>query len=83
MSVGEACESLSTLYQCVNRRLSVTKKLQHLNGRLELVLAQVSMQSAQSSKGSEEPLATFTVEDEVAMDDKESEEDSSEGEESA
>jgi hypothetical protein len=88
MSVGEACESLSTLYQSVNRRLAVNKKLQHLEGRLELVLAQVSHQSSKTnaSRGSEGPMATFTVENEVEEDDKESEgvsEDSEEGEESA
>jgi len=46
MSVGEAADTLSALYQCICSRLVVTKQLQQLDGRLELLMSQASRHSA-------------------------------------
>ena len=42
MSISEAADTLSALYQCISSRLVVTKQLQQLNGRLELLMSQAS-----------------------------------------
>jgi hypothetical protein len=49
LSVGEAADTLSALYQCISSRLVVTKQLQQLNGRLELLMSQASKYSTASS----------------------------------
>jgi len=58
LSVGEAADTLSALYQCLSSRLVVTKQLQQLNGRLELLMSQASRHSP-SSQVEVEPLNSF------------------------
>jgi hypothetical protein len=49
LSVGEAADTLSALYQCISSRLVVTKPLQQLNGRLELLMKQAARYSSTST----------------------------------
>jgi hypothetical protein len=59
LSVGEAADTLSALYQCISSRLVVTKQLQQLNGRLELLMSQASRHSPSSNQLEMTPMNSF------------------------
>jgi len=65
LSVGEAADTLSALYQCISSRLVVTRKLQQLNGRLELLMSQASKHGSASSQVEVLPANSFQHQENV------------------
>jgi len=59
LSVGEAADTLSALYQCISSRLVVTRQLQQLNGRLELLMSQASRHSGSTTQVEMLPVHSF------------------------
>jgi len=69
MTVPNLVQKLGGLYQTVDSRLAVFKRLLKLSGRLDMIMSQVSLKTSSNESKESEPMTIFVDEEEVSDED--------------